>query len=507
MSFKRTIVIVVLFILVGGFYYLYEIKGKPQREESKQKENAIFTIEEKDIIIVEMKRKPDKSQKDKETEEFIFEKVTESPVKKAEGTPSPKSTGKIESIEIDSYSWLIKKPKEVKGESSTIDLLARSIVNSSKEETVEESPADLKKYGLDDPHYILTVSDGKKKETLKIGGKTIDKKNFYAIKEGGKPVFLVNSGLSRNADKDLTGYRDKSVTPLKPEDIERVAVHLGKRTYLFQKDDKKWTLSSPTIPRLDENSVNKYVNGLFRIYTKEFFENTQQNRKLMGLEGKPDEMIMFFEKGKDEPLTLKISRPRAEKKLIFALLGNSDEIFGLPFRAGMNIDVNKEKLIKKSLLSFDANNLSEIQFNIKGKNVNLKREEMPGDKKKKDYKWVMISPEKKDTEIGKVDGIIRIVRNMYARDAKFIEDDLRQYGLDKPQLTITGKDDKGKDIFTFITGSESSDPRFRYVKVDDEKTVELVKKEAVDNLEKIIWEIISPPRKESGEKQENKTKK
>lgn len=507
MSFKRTIVIVVLFLLVGGFYYLYEIKGKPEREEKKQKENAIFTIEEKDIKTVEMKRKPGKAQKDKETEEFLFERVTESPEKKSEGTPSPESTGKIESIEIDSHSWLIKKPKEVKGENSAIDMLARSIVNSSKEETVEDSPADLKKYGLDEPRYILTVSDGKKKETIKIGGKTIDKKNYYAMKEGEKPVFLINSGFSYNTDKNLTGYRDKSVIPIEPDNIERVAVHMGDRTYIFQKDDKKWTLSSPTIPRLDENTVNSYVNGLFRMHTKEFFENTEQNRKVMELQGKPEEMIMLFERGKEEPLTLKISRPRGEQKFIYALAGNSDEIFGLPYRAGTTIDINKEKLIKKALYSFDTNNLSQVQFKIEGKDVNLKKEEIPGDKKKKDSKWVMTSPEKKDMEIGKIDGIIRIIRNMYARDAKFIEGNPRQYGLDKPRLTVTGKDDKDKDIFTFITGSESSDPKFRYVKVDDEKTVELVKKEAVDNLEKMVWEIISPDNKESGKKQKNKAGK
>ena len=42
------------------------------------------------------------------------------------------------------------------------------------------------------------------------------------------------------------------------------------------------------------------------------------------------------------------------------------------------------------------------------------------------------------------------------------------------------------------TGGESPDPKFRYVRVDKEKTVEIVKKDAVDNLEKTVWEVVSP---------------
>jgi len=496
MRFKRTIVIVVLFLLVGGFYYFYEIVGKPKREEKKQKESAIFTLKEEDLKTIVMKRKPDKAQKDqkvKESEEFIFEKITESQEKKLEGTKSPKSTEKTESVDTVSYSWLIKKPKEVKGEKSTIDMLARSVINTSIEETVEESPEDLKKYGLDEPPYVLSVSDGKKEETLKIGEKTIDKKSFYAMKEGGKSVFLINSSLRYNIDKDLTGYRDKSVIPIDADNAERVVVHLKDRTYIFQKEDNKWTLSSPAIPRLDEKIVKSYVMGLFKLHTKDFFENTEQNRKAMGLAGKTDEMIMFFEKGKDEPLTMKLSRPRETQKYIYALVSDSKEIYGLPFRLTTTIDVNKEKLIKKALFSYDTSKVKQVQIKMESKSVFLKKEEITSeDKKEKDFKWVMTSPEKKDMETGKVDDIVRITRNLYARDAEFIEGDLSQYGLEKPHLSITGKDEKGKEIFILKTGGESPDPKFRYVRVDKEKTVEIVKKDAVDNLEKTVWEVVSP---------------
>src|SRR6185312_14100883 len=56
MRWQTTAALAVLLAILGGFYYVYEIRLGPGREEAAARKGRVFTAETKDVTGVELRR-------------------------------------------------------------------------------------------------------------------------------------------------------------------------------------------------------------------------------------------------------------------------------------------------------------------------------------------------------------------------------------------------------------------------------------------------------------------
>ncbi|MCE1246556.1 MAG: DUF4340 domain-containing protein [Firmicutes bacterium] len=455
MSFKRTIVIALLFLVVGGLYYHFQILEKPKKEEAKLKETALFTLKPENVTKLDIKRYP---------EEFVFEKKGD--------------------------EWMMTAPAEYKADPAVINNIVQMYTDLHKIETVEEKISDAKQFGLEIPKFEITLSDGKTTETVQLGAESVGGKSLFAKMEKLPAVFTVDSGVSFNLKGKISSFRDKTLFPAKPENIEKVVVHSGGATYLFEQKDGKWNLSQPPVPRADSDAVTSYIMTLLQIKALDFQEDNAENRKKSGLE-KTDDYLEVYEKGKTQPVVLKYAIPDQKGGSVYGYIENSGELLTINPAVKDILAVSRDKLIKLSLFDFEVDKLGEVSFKWGNNSCTLKKSSSQNtDNNVKQAAWNMVSPEQKGLENEVSFGLIAVIRNLYVRDSFFLEDKPAKFGLDKPELVVTGKREDGKDMFTLTVGGLAADPNFYYVRANDESTVEIVQKEAIVNLLKDLNKLI-----------------
>src|SRR5258708_34290316 len=59
MRWQTTTALAVVLLLVGGFYYLYEVRWAPDRERVETRKGRVFAAEAADVTAVELKRRDD----------------------------------------------------------------------------------------------------------------------------------------------------------------------------------------------------------------------------------------------------------------------------------------------------------------------------------------------------------------------------------------------------------------------------------------------------------------
>src|SRR5258708_21130308 len=59
MRWQTTTALAVVLLLVGGFYYLYEVRWAPDRERVETRKGRVFAAEAADVTAVELQRRDD----------------------------------------------------------------------------------------------------------------------------------------------------------------------------------------------------------------------------------------------------------------------------------------------------------------------------------------------------------------------------------------------------------------------------------------------------------------
>lgn len=130
--------------------------------------------------------------------------------------------GKIKDIEIykkgqqflslsstfteDSRTWTMNYPLSRPGADSYIENIIDAVVSLYTSEYIEGDCKDLSKYGLDNPAYVLKLTDNKGMQTLTIGNKVPEGGEFYCIFGEGNNVFTVSMESISFTDDSVIKY-------------------------------------------------------------------------------------------------------------------------------------------------------------------------------------------------------------------------------------------------------------------------------------------------------------
>jgi len=304
---RTTIILAIVLILLGGFYYIYDVKMAGKKEEKKSQEDRVLPFEGKTAVSLTIR-------KGKETISF----------EKADG------------------SWRMTAPEKKLASSSTLESLVEILRDTKQEKVLEEKPGDLAPFGLKPPEVEITVKASEKDGepardfTLLLGSKTPSGSSLYAQAAGKPALLLIPSVLSAEMEKKPADFLEKEALSLEPQKVSKVTLDYGDRSLVLESPrnfwtalakDPRWTVTGKTTEAGDQSKISTFLWDIKNIKAQAFLDAkdplVQKQRN-----GAP-QLKVTVEQAEKSPETLIILPKSGAGKEHVALREKSGEVFTL----------------------------------------------------------------------------------------------------------------------------------------------------------------------------------
>jgi len=434
MRFKGTTILFILFVILGGYVYFTEYRGKEERQKQEESKKKAFQVEQKDITEISL----------------VYPDRTFSAVKKGE------------------RQWEITSPAGVQADSEEWESLASNIPQIDRSDTVAQNAQDLTSFGLKDPPIKVSAKtkDGKALEIL-FGGENPKKTYNYAKLGGSNDVFLTGSNWSKTFTKTVSDVRNKKLLEFETDDIDGVKIAENTKELEAQKSGENWQLRKPVDTRADSSEISSFVSSI-RFGRAQSFPDAAVDAKAAGLDTPPLKVTLHDGKAKTDRVLLIGKSP--EKDKYYARDASRDAIFimdkEIPEKARRPLLDWRDKTIVK----LDRDKLEKIEIQRGSENVSLL---------KSGSDWNLADGKK--VQLDKVPGMLNALDFEKAKDIVDMPKALATYGLDKPKLEVSFREGS-KDPVRVQFGSDSKTPEGIYLKSSDAPAVKVVSKDVFDKF-------------------------
>ena len=328
MRWQTTAVLAAILIVLGAFYYVYEIRLGPEREKVESRKGRVFTLEPADVAELELKR-------------------ADSTVK----------------LKRESDGWQIQAPVNARGDRGAVDETVTSVVTARMDREIEADPKALGDYGLDKPaaEITLRLKDGKQAGLI-LGAKSPTGVWVYA-REAGKPaVFVVGDSVLRDSTRPVAEFRDKTVLAFEQREVTGLEIDTRDDKIALEQAEGRWKLIRPRPLPADTDTVRDFLEKLRAARVKEFAADAPSSLQPYGLD-KPVRIDLQTGRDKDRATkTLLIGRADTAKKGVYAMRPGESTVMLIPDETWTAVPKNVAVLRDKSVVAFDRDKVATIQI-------------------------------------------------------------------------------------------------------------------------------------------------
>jgi hypothetical protein len=179
--------------------------------------------------------------------------------------------------------WRLTAPVDTRAESSAVDTLINRASQATFKAVVAGEPkppsdADLRKYGLDRPRFVLELGAGSTRATLAIGNK-LDDSSVYA-RDMSKPLIVtVEASLLNDLSKTADDLRVKDVFAFKPYTALGIELTRAGATVAFEKSKPAggdasaadvWKQTKPAAKDVNQTGMTDLLNTLSSLRADRF---------------------------------------------------------------------------------------------------------------------------------------------------------------------------------------------------------------------------------------------
>lgn len=395
MKFRGTLGLILVFVALGLYLALIEVPSEKKKDMDAQRAKQVLAF------IVEDVQKFDLIQK-KETL-----KVVRAP---------------------DSSSWLISEPMAVGGENSVINQLLVVLEEAEITRVVDEAPANLADYGLEDPSLKIVLHfKTSESKTLLLGNPSPVGHSTY-LKLADEKRVLLSSIDSSQLTPSLNDIRDKLLLGFVPRDITAVDLKYKDKRQSFVQQGEVWKLEAPVAALGDADEISNFLNGIRRERIEAFYAETQEEAASLGLTEPFIEVTL--KAGKiDKSWTLTIGKPRDDHSY-YARRASTENIFTVSERLVETLSRNPLSFMEKSLITFQEENVAEIESRQGDEVAHVVRDP------DKVGRWKFKGSQPGDVDSATVNTLLLDLKE--ARIQQFAPvNDLKLFGLDAPKQSLT----------------------------------------------------------------------
>jgi hypothetical protein len=444
MSYKTTLVIAVLLILLGGYAYWFEYKGGQKKEEQKEKEKTLFEVKKEDVTRIQI------------------DGLDPKPVMLA---PSGKD------------AWMMNQPLQARADQGTVDRILSAFEKVKYKEVIEEQPKNLSSYELDKPKMTIQLSlKGNAQRVVSIGAKNpID--NVYYIKVNNDPrVYLAEGTVGELTTITLLDLRDKKLTDFSAEKVESISMKTAQIDLQFKKENGVWKILKPVQSPASDSEVTSLLSSLENLRATSFMDDPSADVTQYGLDKPLASVELVLEKG----LRQKLDFGKTEQETYCRIEGNP-AIAAVGDTLNATFEKKLEDWREKKVLAFNRFDVEEFRAKIAGKEYVFKKGESD--------KWNQLSPSKGEVEYDQIQSVLEKVES--AEISKYGEQTALT-ATPSAEIFITMKDWQEKTTKKHLSFG-ALEGNLQQIKNEDYGTIVYAPDSFLKDLEKALNDLKAKP--------------
>ena len=471
MRLKTNLVISVLFVLLLGFVYFYEIKGGEDRRAEAEKSKKLLDFS------------------DHEAARLTIEKADTTIV-----------------LEQADDTWRLTAPVTTNADDDAVERYLRNLNESEVERVVEDSGAVasdsalLDRYGLQTPRLrVLLELVEETKDTLRFGSDSPTERFAYAQRSGPDPkIFTVRAWRFDNLDKSVFDLRDKRVLPFDRDEVREIRLErAGEDVVVINRGGTgaEWSLTSPVVYPADQDEVDGLLRALNDGEAQEFASEDadEAGSREFGLDSGGQSTVSLF-----------LGTERSEKELTIGVTGGGDGGSYARDASQPHVFVVDSTLVGevgKSLFSLRDKQVCPIEDRELVTSLSVERDGERIFEAGRDTSnaWMITFPEQRRAKSWKLNGMLTDLDGMEVEE--FVADavettglDLAKYELDKPTLRVLFHDGEVGDVDLRFAHAVGAGMYLYRVGIP---SVYKLSAEALENLELQFEDVAQDPPKEA----------
>jgi len=162
--------------------------------------------------------------------------------------------------------WVLTAPLTTEADQREVQNLIRALATGTVTRVVEDHPANLTPFGLDNPVTKVTVIAGAARETFSIGNSGPLSSTLYVLRETDHKVLLTTLAPKDFVNKTLMTFRRKDILQMLQGEVERIRLTYPTTEIVLykgqEKPKSKWKLRYPIEAEADQTEVRTL---LFRL--------------------------------------------------------------------------------------------------------------------------------------------------------------------------------------------------------------------------------------------------
>src|SRR5574337_71534 len=330
MRWKTTVALGIVFAGLATFYYLYDVRWAPERERAAAQKGRLWTIEDKDVEEVAVKRKAD-----------------------------------AVALKREGNGWVLLAPVKTKADGATARDLVTNLATARVDREIDPSPKALGEFGLDAPVAELTVKLKGKSEplTLLLGAKNPTGAWVYGKTKDKPAVFLLSDLVLRDATKPVADFRDKALLAFERNDVTGLEIRIdGDLLAVEPEAERKWKITKPISIRGDSDTISDFLDTLRFGKVKEFVAEKPASLAPYGLD-RPTRVTVWLRAGKDRAAqALLFGRADSAKKGVYAMRPGEASVLLVADDLWEALPKNVGALRDKTVLDYDRDKVARLEL-------------------------------------------------------------------------------------------------------------------------------------------------
>src|SRR3984957_6917625 len=401
MRLRNTIIVLVLFAIVGGYAF---IVSHYSQTEATQK---LIAVKQDDIAKIELKY----SDRD-----IVLERD--------KGKP-----------------WRLVKPVGADADQAQANNLARAIAEGALVRTVDDKPADLAPFGLKPPTTTVTVTtfDHKPLPSIEVGKATPIGFNTYVQLSNNPAVLLTEGAFAAGMNKTVNDMRVRDLMAFKIDDVQKLIIARSNgQSVEIDRDGDNWKIVKPAPSPADDTAVRLALGTLVNARASDFVADAPSTVNQYGLEKPHLTATVVLKNGEQQSMLFGFKQNAQGKSGIYVRRGERAPVYAVAEYVMTSLEKSPLDFRDKTVVKIDPETVETVKVKNSDGEFTLKRAPVG--------KWDVIAGSK--TTEGDIPVVERLLNQFRDLKAESIVADpmpsAQPFGLDNPALEITlnGKDGK-----------------------------------------------------------------
>lgn len=373
----------------------------------------------------------------------------------------------------DATDWEITEPLQGMADSGRVNQLLTELQDAKFARVVEEEPADLATYGLDQPSLKIILHRQKNETSTLLVGDTHAIGHTTFFKVGDQKRVLLAPLSKAQINPSLDNLRDKTLFNYKTDEVTGLIINYLGEVQTFSKRDGQWDLTGPIAAQGDAHQIKNLLNAVRAQRIRDFVEETPDDLSLYGLD--QPTIVVTVQLGKERPpWTLRLGSAQG-KTAYHAQKNKTGNVFTVGTGLFNTLSKNPLSFMDKTLMAIEDNEVARITIRHALQTVQAIRRDDQGT-----VQWVLEGADSASANTAAINSLLFDLKD--ARVAEFVQQgNLKIFGLDVPQkeLRITKNDGSEESI---LLGRANGSGGQYFASRSRDQTVFLLDAETVNKL-------------------------